>query len=148
MNIGEAAQASGISAKMIRYYRSVDLIPDAVRTEAGYRVYSASDIHTLRFVRRSRDLGFSVEQIVTLLDLWRDRSRSSADVKRVALRHIEVLEEKMRELQEMVDTLRHLAGNCRGDSRPHCPIIEGLSQGKEPVPRVAAKSVRRNAKRA
>lgn len=134
MNIGQAAHASGVSAKMIRYYESVGLIPAARRSEAGYRVYAPEDIHTLRFVRRARDLGFPVEQIETLLALWQDRSRASADVKRVALDHIAELEAKMRALGQMAETLRHLAEHCCGDSRPHCPIIADLAGGEEAPP--------------
>ncbi len=129
MNIGEVAAASGVSAKMIRYYESISLIPNAARTDAGYRTYSDDDVHTLRFVRRARDLGFPVEQITTLLTLWRDRSRASADVKRIALAHVAELECRLAELSQMIDTLRHLAENCRGDNRPHCPIIEDFSKG-------------------
>ncbi len=127
MNIGKAAAASGVSAKMIRYYESIGLIPEASRTDSGYRDYSDKDVHTLRFVRRARDLGFSVEQMTELLALWQDRSRASADVKRVALKHVEALERKARELREMSMTLKHLAQNCRGDTRPDCPIIDELS---------------------
>lgn len=127
MNIGQAAEASGVSAKMIRYYESIGLIPKTVRTEAGYRVYSDNDVHTLGFIRRARDLGFSVEQIAELVTLWRDRDRKSTDVKRIALEHVEVLERKARELQEMAATLKHLARHCHGDKRPECPIIEGLA---------------------
>lgn len=134
MNIGEAASASGVSAKMIRYYESIGLIENAMRTEAGYRIYSDSDVHRLRFIRRARNLGFSVEQITDLLALWSDRSRASADVKRIALAHIGELERRMHELKQMADTLRHLAEHCRGDGRPHCPIIEDLSTGHEAVP--------------
>jgi len=126
MNIGQAAQASGISAKMIRYYESIGLIDSATRTDAGYRVYGDKELHTLRFVRRARDLGFSVEQMHELLALWRDRDRASADVKRIALSHVEGLERKAAELQQMADTLRHLARHCKGNNRPECPIIEGL----------------------
>jgi MerR family transcriptional regulator, copper efflux regulator len=128
MNIGAAASASGVSAKMIRYYESTGLIPAAARTEAGYRVYSGHDVHALRFIRAARDLGFSVGQIEELLALWRDRSRASADVKRLALRHVEDLERKIRELRRMAQTLEHLADNCRGDQRPECPIIETLAE--------------------
>ena len=130
MNIGQAAAASGVSAKMIRYYESTGLIPKTVRTEAGYRVYSDHDVHTLRFIRRARDLGFSVEQIADLVSLWRDRERASRDVKGLALEHVAVLERKIRELQEMASTLTHLADHCCGDSRPHCPIIEELANGE------------------
>ncbi|KGJ02322.1 Cu(I)-responsive transcriptional regulator [Paracoccus halophilus] len=127
MNIGKAAAASGVSAKMIRYYESIGLIPEASRTDSGYRDYSDKDVHTLRFIRRARDLGFSVEKITELLALWRDPGRASADVKRVALAHVEELERKARELREMSMTLQHLAENCRGNDRPDCPIIEKLS---------------------
>jgi MerR family transcriptional regulator, copper efflux regulator len=136
MNIGQAAEASGVSAKMIRYYESIGLIPRTVRTEAGYRVYSDSDVHTLSFIRRARDLGFSVEQIAELVALWRDRDRASSDVKRIALEHVEILERKARELQEMAATLKHLARNCHGDTRPECPIIEGLASEATSLPRV------------
>jgi len=128
MNIGKAAAASGISAKMIRYYESIGLIPSALRTEAGYRDYSEEDVHTLRFLRRARDLGFSVEQMTELLALWRDRDRASADVKRVALQHVDDLERKARELCEMSRTLKHLADNCQGNARPNCPIINDLAE--------------------
>jgi Cu(I)-responsive transcriptional regulator len=127
MNIGEASAASGVSAKMIRYYEKIGLITPAQRSNSGYRVYADNDIHTLRFIRRARDLGFSVEQMVDLLALWRDRNRSSADVKRIALGHVETLEAKMRELGEMATALKHLAGTCHGDDRPDCPIIEELA---------------------
>ncbi|MBB1594051.1 Cu(I)-responsive transcriptional regulator [Achromobacter sp. UMC46] len=128
MNIGEASKSSGISAKMIRYYESIGLIGPAVRTDSGYRVYSDHDLHTLRFVRRARDLGFSVEQMNELLALWKDRSRASADVKRIALGHVEELERKAQALREMADTLKHLANNCHGDDRPDCPILENLGR--------------------
>ena len=131
MNIGQAAEASGVSAKMIRYYESIGLIPKTVRTEAGYRVYSDNDVHTLGFIRRARDLGFSVEQIGELVTLWRDRDRASTDVKRIALEHVDILERKARELQEMAATLRHLAKHCHGDERPECPIIDGLEGGHD-----------------
>ena len=126
MNIGEAAKASGVSAKMIRYYESVGLIPPIHRTESGYRAYSGSDVHMLRFIRRARDLGFAVAEIHDLLDLWRDRSRKSADVKRVALQHIQDLQRRIQELQQMSDTLQALTACCAGDERPDCPILQGL----------------------
>lgn len=126
MNIGEAASATGISAKMIRYYESIGLIGPATRTDAGYRVYNDADLHMLRFVRRARDLGFSVEQMHELLALWRDRSRASADVKRLALDHVAELERKAAALHDMADTLKHLAQHCHGDERPDCPILNDL----------------------
>ena len=126
MNIGQAAQATGISAKMIRYYESIGLIVPAGRTAAGYRTYTGQDLHTLRFVRRARGLGFSVEQMHELLALWRDRKRASAEVKRVALQHVQELERKAAELQQMADTLKHLARHCHGNDRPECPIIDEL----------------------
>lgn len=134
MNIGQAAAASGISAKMIRHYEAIELIEPAGRTGSGYRVYTQKDVETLRFIRRSRDLGFQVEHIRALLALWRDRNRASADVKKVALGHVAELEAKMRQLQEMADTLRHLAHNCHGDDRPDCPIIHELADGADRLP--------------
>ncbi|CAB3640954.1 MULTISPECIES: Cu(I)-responsive transcriptional regulator [Achromobacter] len=126
MNIGEASRSSGISAKMIRYYESIGLISPAGRTDSGYRVYSEHDLHTLHFVRRARDLGFSVEQMNELLALWKDRSRASADVKRIALEHVQELERKAEALRDMAATLKHLAEHCQGNDRPDCPILEGL----------------------
>lgn len=134
MNIGEASAATGISAKMIRYYEETGLIVAAKRTEAGYRVYGENDIQTLRFIRRARDLGFSVKQIEGLLQLWRDRSRASADVKRIATDHIADLQAKMRALQEMVSTLEHLSHNCHGDGRPDCPILTSLGAPEDAPP--------------
>lgn len=131
MNIGEAAKASGVSAKMIRYYKSIGLVPAAGRTTSGYRIYSTREVQILRFIRRSRDLGFPVEKIEELLALWRDRSRQSADVKRLALEQIDGLERKIHEMQAMTDTLRHLADACCGDHRPDCPILEDLGDGTD-----------------
>lgn len=126
MNIGKAAAASGVSAKMIRYYESVGLIPPARRTDTAYRVYSDEDVHVLRFIRRARDLGFSVDAIRDLLALWGDKSRASADVKRIAQQHIDALEARIAALQDMAGTLRRLAENCHGDDRPDCPILGDL----------------------
>ncbi|MDX5446078.1 MAG: Cu(I)-responsive transcriptional regulator [Zoogloeaceae bacterium] len=126
MNIGKAAAASGVSAKMIRYYESVGLVPPARRTDTAYRVYSDEDVHVLRFVRRARDLGFSVDAIRELLALWRDKGRASADVKRIAQQHIDALEARIVALQDMAGTLRRLAESCHGDERPDCPILGGL----------------------
>lgn len=131
MNIGQAAAASGISSKMIRHYETIGLIRSADRTESGYRTYDRSDVETLRFIRRSRDLGFQVEQIRDLLALWRDRNRASADVKKVALDQIAELEAKMQQLQDMANTLRHLAQNCHGDSRPDCPILQDMASNRQ-----------------
>lgn len=145
MNIGAAAKASGVSAKMIRYYEATGLIPRADRAESGYREYTEKDVHKLRFVRRARDLGFSVEQIGTLLKLWEDRTRASSDVKRVALAHVEELKERALRLEEMAATLQHLADHCRGNDRPDCPIIEELSGGhiSEAEPAVGLRPRRR-----
>lgn len=131
MNIGDAAKASGVSAKMIRYYESFGLIPAAGRTGSGYRVYSGTEVQLLRFIRRSRDLGFPVEKIEELLALWRDRTRQSADVKRLALEHVEGLQQRVVEMQGMIDTLRHLANACCGDHRPDCPILTDLGNGPD-----------------
>lgn len=127
MNIGIAADASGVSAKMIRYYESIGLIEPPTRTEAGYRVYGQEDIHALRFIKRARNLGFSIEESGELLALWRDKTRASADVKKFALKHIHDLEAKISELQAMVRTLRHLNSDCHGDERPDCPILDDLA---------------------
>ena len=127
MNIGEAAKASGVSAKMIRHYESIGLTPSAARTGSGYRVYSANDVHTLRFIRQARDLGFSLADLDRLLRLWRDRGRASADVKALATAHMAELDRKIAELQAMRRTLEHLAKACHGDDRPDCPILEELA---------------------
>ena len=126
-NIGEAAQLSGVSAKMIRHYESIRLIPEAGRSVAGYRLYSDADLHRLRFIKRSRSLGFSIKQIETLLGLWDNRSRESAEVKRLALDHAAELAEKVREMQTMQRTLEELARQCHGDERPDCPILQDLA---------------------
>ena len=127
MNIGEAAKASGVSAKMIRHYESLDLFPQAHRTEAGYRQYGTSELNTLRFIRQSRDLGFSLEQIRELLGLWQNRRRPSRQVKALALAHIQELEQKLQELHAMKATLEHLVHCCHGDDRPDCPILDSLA---------------------
>jgi Cu(I)-responsive transcriptional regulator len=130
MNIGQAADGAGVSAKRIRYYEQIGLVDAAKRSGGGYRVYDERDLHSLRFIRRARRLGFSIPQIATLLALWRDRQRSSADVKKIVLTHVEDLRGKIAELQSMVDTLEDLAARCEGDSRPDCPILAEL-QGVE-----------------
>lgn len=128
MNIGEVAAASGVSAKMIRYYESTGLIRPVARSGTGaYRVYSPEDAHTLKFIRRARDLGFSVVEIANLLRLWHDRSRASAEVKAMALEKARELEHKIAELQTMQQTLTHLAAHCHGNHRPDCPILDDLS---------------------
>jgi len=129
MNIGEAAKASGVSAKMIRHYESVGLFPEAVRTDAGYRQYTGREVNTLRFVRQARDLGFSIEQIRELLGLWQNRRRPSRQVKALAQAHIQELEQKLDELKTMKATLEHLVHCCHGDDRPDCPILETLANG-------------------
>ncbi|MEO6745276.1 MAG: Cu(I)-responsive transcriptional regulator [Caldimonas sp.] len=128
MNIGQAAKAAGVSAKMVRHYESVGLFPEAARTEAGYRQYTDKDVGTLRFVRQARDLGFSIEQIRELLGLWQNQRRPSRQVKALAQAHIQELDEKLRELQAMKATLEHLVHCCHGDDRPDCPIIDNLAQ--------------------
>jgi MerR family copper efflux transcriptional regulator len=129
MVIGEAAAASGVSAKMLRYYESIGLIPTADRTRAGYRVYNAGDVETLRFIRRARDLGLSIERIKLLVGLWHDRHRPSREVKRIALDHVAELHAKIAELTAMCATLEELAEACHGDQRPDCPILRDLEAG-------------------
>jgi MerR family copper efflux transcriptional regulator len=128
MNIGQAAQASGVTAKMIRYYESIGLVVESRRSDAGYRLYGEKDLHALRFIKRARKLGFSLEQIRDLLSLWQDSARASGDVKRIALDHVGELNQRIRELTEMRDTLSSLASCCHGDHRPDCPILQTLSE--------------------
>lgn len=132
--IGEAATVSGLSAKTIRYYEDIGLIGPAARTAGGYRAYSENDVQTLIFLRRARGLGFSVEDCRSLLSLYRDKSRASADVKALAQRRIGEIEEKIVELQSMKDTLDHLVRHCRGDHRPECPIISDLAKAEAKAP--------------
>ncbi|HYC36005.1 MAG TPA: Cu(I)-responsive transcriptional regulator [Usitatibacter sp.] len=132
MNIGEAARASGVSAKMIRHYEEAGFIPKARRTPAGYRTYREEDVHALRFIRRARDLGFSLKEIKALLGLWENRRRASGDVKRLALRHVEELDARIAEMQAMRATLVHLAEHCHGDDRPDCPILDDLAGAGRP----------------
>lgn len=127
MNIGQAAQASGVTAKMIRYYESIGLMPPSPRSEAGYRRYGEQDLHLLRFIRQSRRLGFGIDQIRQLLALWQDRGRSSSQVKALAQSHVDELNQRIGELVAMRDTLSHLAMHCHGDDRPDCPILEGIA---------------------
>lgn len=129
-NIGQAAKASGISAKMIRHYEEVGLLPAASRTFSGYRTYNHQDVHMLRFIRHSRDLGFSIKQIADLLSLWRDRNRPSSKVKQMASEHIEMLNQKIQELNTMKLELTRLVSCCHGDERPDCPILDELAQDK------------------
>jgi MerR family copper efflux transcriptional regulator len=129
MNIGEAAAATGLSAKMIRHYESIGLVAPAHRTDAGYRRYGEQDLHTLRFVKHARELGFGLERIGVLVSLWRDPDRASADVKRLALAHVEELDRRIGMLTRMRAALADAASHCHGDARPHCPILEDLARG-------------------
>ncbi len=131
MNIGGASSASGVSAKMIRYYESVGLIRPAARTDSNYRSFDERDVNDLRFIKRTRSLGFSVEEITRLLSLWRDRSRSSREVKAIAERHVADLDGRIAEMRSMADTLRDLAKSCAGDERPDCPILKDLASGPD-----------------
>ena len=127
-NIGEAAARSGVSAKMIRHYETLSLLPKVGRTAAGYRQYGPREVHTLRFVRRARELGFSMIEIAALLKLWQNRRRASADVKRIALSHVADLDRRMNEMAAMKRTLESLAACCHGDDRPDCPILDELAE--------------------
>lgn len=133
-NIGEAAKYSGVSAKMIRHYEAVGLISKASRTISNYRTYSEQDIHTLRFVRQARNLGFAIEKIAALLTLWQDRQRPSRKVKELANLHIRELDMRIQELTDMKRTLELLVENCHGDDRPHCPILSGIEQATSLTP--------------
>jgi Cu(I)-responsive transcriptional regulator len=127
MNIGEAAKLSGVSAKMVRHYESLGLLPSVARTDAGYRQYTDKEVHTLRFIRRARDLGFSMPEISDLLKLWQNQRRSSASVKKIAQQHLADLDAKMEEMAAMRKTLQHLVHCCSGDERPDCPILDELA---------------------
>ena len=128
MNIGTASDLSGVPSKTIRYYESIGLIPTAIRAENGYRDYAQDDVEMLRFINRARRLGFSVKDVGNLLGLWGDRGRTSADVKAVALRHIDEIDERINELKSIRQTLAHLTDQCHGDDRPECPILDDLSR--------------------
>ena len=125
-NIGDAARQSGVSAKMVRHYESLGLLPNVGRTDAGYRQYTATEVHTLRFIKRSRDLGFSMAEIAQLLKLWQNRRRASAQVKKIALDHVDDLSRRIAEMEAMKRALEHLAHCCHGDERPECPILDEL----------------------
>ena len=151
MNIGEAADAAGVSAKMIRHYEQIGLVPEATRTDSGYRQYTERDVSLLRFIRQSRRLGFSMEQIADLLGLWSNDRRASREVKALAQAHLDALEEKMREMAEMQRALKRLVSSCHGDDDPHCAILDELAvsspdapepgaAGAKPVKKVVARS--------
>jgi Cu(I)-responsive transcriptional regulator len=136
LDIGRASKASGVSVKMIRHYEAIGLLRKVARTYANYRVYGANDVHTLRFIRRARLLGFSIEDIRELLSLWQNKSRPSAAVKRIASGHMEGLRRRIAEMQSMVVTLEHLTLHCHGDHRPDCPILEDLARRNDGEGRV------------
>ncbi len=131
MNIGRAANMSGVSAKMIRHYESIGLIKPSARSDSGYRLYTQQNLHTLRFIKRARTLGFSLDDIAHLLSLWQDHHRASAEVKTLAMQHVRALNDKIAELTEMRDLLENLAQHCQGDERPECPILESLAEPLE-----------------
>jgi MerR family transcriptional regulator, copper efflux regulator len=128
VNIGDAARLSGVSAKMVRHYESLGLLPRVARTDSGYRQYSEADVHTLRFIKRGRDLGFSMDEIAELVGLWQNRRRASANVRRIAQKHADDLAQRIEAMQEMRKTLQHLIHCCHGDERPECPILEELAR--------------------
>ena len=128
VNIGEAARLSGVSAKMVRHYESLGLLPRVARTDSGYRQYSESEVHTLRFIKRARDLGFSMAEIAGLVSLWQNRRRTSAGVRKIAQKHAQDLGQRIEAMQEMQRTLQHLIHCCHGDERPECPILDELAR--------------------
>ena len=127
VTIGDAARASGVSAKMVRHYESLGLLGEVTRTEGGYRQYTAADIHTLRFIKRSRELGFSMAEIADLVSLWHDKARASSQVKLIASQHLADLEKRIQAMQDMRRTLQNLVHCCHGDARPDCPILDELA---------------------
>lgn len=131
VNIGQAARASGVSAKMVRHYETLGLLGPVARTDSGYRQYSQADVHTLRFIKRARDLGFSMAEISELVNLWHDRARASAKVKQIAQNHLHELEQRIAAMQAMRRTLQNLLQHCHGDHRPDCPILDDLAGGPE-----------------
>lgn len=133
MNIGQTSNASGVTTKMIRYYDEIDLVRPASRTGSNYREYGERQVNELRFIKRARSLGFSMEEITQLLSLWRDRDRPSREVKAIADRHVADLDARVAEMRAMADTLRHLSHCCAGDDRPDCPILADLTQGQSPT---------------
>ncbi len=143
INIGDAALASGVSAKMIRHYEDIGLIPKARRTGAGYRLYTPDDVHVLRFVRHARGLGFSMEEIATLLGLWRNKRRPSSKVRQLAQAHLDDLNRKIAEMQAMKATLETLVACCHGDERPDCPILDELARDERPAAVRSGKSARK-----
>lgn len=132
MNIGQASEVSGVTTKMIRYYDEIGLVRPTSRTESNYREFDERQVNELRFIKRARSLGFAMDEITLLLSLWRDRARPSREVKAIAEKHVADLDARIAEMQSMADTLRHLAHCCAGDDRPDCPILEGLTEGREP----------------
>ena len=128
LDIGRAAKASGVSAKMIRHYEEIGLLKNVARTFANYRIYAETDVHTLRFIKRARALGFSMGDIRELLALWQNKSRPSASVKKIAGGHLQDLKRRIRELQSIAGTLEHLTEHCHGDNRPECPILDDLAR--------------------
>jgi Cu(I)-responsive transcriptional regulator len=128
VNIGDAARLSGVSPKMVRHYEGLGLLPAVTRTDAGYRQYSEAEVHTLRFIKRARDLGFSMQEIGELVSLWQNRRRASASVRRIAQKHADELAQRIASMQEMRNALGHLIACCPGDERPDCPILEDLAR--------------------
>ena len=132
VNIGQAAALSGVSAKMLRHYESLGLLGRVTRTDSGYRQYGAADVHTLRFIKRSRDMGFSMAEIAELVNLWHDRRRASASVKTIAQKHLDELNGRIEAMQAMQRTLQDLLHHCHGDERPDCPILDDLAGSPQP----------------
>jgi Cu(I)-responsive transcriptional regulator len=133
MNIGAAARQSGVSAKMVRHYESLGLLPQVHRSDSGYRQYSDAEVHTLRFIKRARDLGFSMAEIAELVSLWHNRRRASASVRRIAQKHADDLTQRIAAMQAMQQTLAHLVDCCHGDERPECPILDDLAGARAPI---------------